>query len=592
MTEGVGPRRVAMFATCLVDALFPDAGRATVSLLERLGQPVEFPLEQTCCGQMHANSGYFQVDLVRRYVDVFSGYDAIVAPSGSCVASIRDQHPMISRAAGDPALAARAEAVGSKTYELSQFLIDVLGIDDVGAYFPHRVTYHPTCHSARLLGVGDATVPAAAKRARASTWWSCRARTSAAGSAARSRSRIADTSAAMLADKMEAVLDTGAEVLCAGDRSCLMHIGGGLRAEPRRRAHAPPRRDPREHRGRPSIRASVHRHGERLGMSAGETIWTDDPPFPEHARRAVNDAQLRRNIRNATTTIRASGARAWSTRRPTGSSCATPARRSRTTCCATSTDTCEQFEAAVDERGGARPLGARRGRGERRSSTSLVKATGETEVVKVKSMATDEIGLNEALAEHGIDAIETDLAELIIQLGRRPADRTSSSPRSTGTAPRSASSSCREMADAPSRLSDDPRALARGVSRATCGGSSSRPRSRSAAPTSRVAETGTLCVVESEGNGRMCTTLPQVLISVMGIEKLVPTFADLEVFLQLLPRSSTGERMNPYTSLWTGVTPGDGPQELHVVLLDNGRTHVLRDEVGRQALHCIRCAPA
>src|SRR5471030_3064188 len=105
-----------------------------------------------------------------------------------------------------------------------------------------------------------------------------------------------------------------------------------------------------------------------------------------------------------------------------------------------------------------------------------------------------------------------------------------------------------------------------------------------------VAETGTICIVESEGNGRMCTTLPEVLVTIVGIEKLVPTFADLEVFLQLLPRSSTGERMNPYTSLWTGVTPGDGPQELHVVLLDNGRTRVLQDQVGRQALHCIRCS--
>src|ERR1700684_3818 len=105
-----------------------------------------------------------------------------------------------------------------------------------------------------------------------------------------------------------------------------------------------------------------------------------------------------------------------------------------------------------------------------------------------------------------------------------------------------------------------------------------------------VADSGTVCVVESEGNGRMCTTLPPVLVSILGIEKLVPTFDDLEVFLQLLPRSATGERMNPYTSLWTGVTPGDGPQELHVVLLDNGRTRVLRDEVGRQALHCIRCS--
>jgi L-lactate dehydrogenase complex protein LldE len=147
--------RVALFATCLVDALFPDAGKATVELLERLGQTVEFPLEQTCCGQMHANSGYFEPKLVRRYVDTFNEYDAIVVPSGSCAGAIRHQHVMIARAAQDDALARQAQQTADKTYELSQFLIDVLHTEDVGAYFPHRVTYHPTCHSLRILQVGD-----------------------------------------------------------------------------------------------------------------------------------------------------------------------------------------------------------------------------------------------------------------------------------------------------------------------------------------------------------------------------------------------------------------------------------------------------
>jgi L-lactate dehydrogenase complex protein LldE len=220
-------RRVALFATCLIDALFPDAGRATVALLERLGQPVEFPLEQTCCGQMHANSGYFEVHLVRRYVDVFAPYDAVVVPSGSCAGAIRHQHPMIARAAGDEALAARAEATAAKTYELSQFLIDVLGIDDVGAYFPHRVTYHPTCHSLRMLGVGDRPLRLLRNvrgidLVELVRWDEC------CGFGGTFAVKNADTSAAMLADKMEAVIETGAEVLCAGDRSCLMHIGGGL----------------------------------------------------------------------------------------------------------------------------------------------------------------------------------------------------------------------------------------------------------------------------------------------------------------------------------------------------------------------------
>jgi L-lactate dehydrogenase complex protein LldE len=216
-----------LFTTCLVDAVFPDAGRATVRLLERLGQPVEFPLEQTCCGQMHANSGYFEVELVRRYVEVFSPYDAVVVPSGSCAGSIHHQHPMIARAAGDNVLAARVEAVAAKTYELSQFLVDVLGTDDVGAYFPHRVTYHPTCHSLRMLGVGDRPLRLLRKvrgidLVELPRWDEC------CGFGGTFAVKNPDVSAAMLADKMEAVIGTGAEVLCAGDRSCLMHIGGGL----------------------------------------------------------------------------------------------------------------------------------------------------------------------------------------------------------------------------------------------------------------------------------------------------------------------------------------------------------------------------
>jgi L-lactate dehydrogenase complex protein LldE len=219
--------RVALFTTCLVDALFPDAARATVRLLERLGQPVAFPLEQTCCGQMHANSGYFEVDLVRRYVDTFSEFDAVVVPSGSCAGSIHHQHPMVARAAGDEGLAAKAEAVAAKTYELSQFLVDVLGTDDVGAYFPHRVTYHPTCHSMRLLGVGDRPLRLLGNvkgidLVELPRWDEC------CGFGGTFSVKNPDVSAAMLADKMEAVIETRAEVLCAGDRSCLMHIGGGL----------------------------------------------------------------------------------------------------------------------------------------------------------------------------------------------------------------------------------------------------------------------------------------------------------------------------------------------------------------------------
>ena len=219
--------RASLFITCLADTLFPEVGQAVVELLERLGVEIDFPLEQTCCGQMHANSGYFEPKLVRRYVDVFEPYDAVIVPSASCAGAIRHQHAMVARAANNEALATRAEAVAKKTYELSQFLIDVLGTDDVGAYFPHRVTYHPTCHSLRMLEVGDRPLRLL-RNVREIDLVELPRNDQCCGFGGTFSIKNPDVSAAMLADKMESVIETGAEVLCAGDRSCLMHIGGGL----------------------------------------------------------------------------------------------------------------------------------------------------------------------------------------------------------------------------------------------------------------------------------------------------------------------------------------------------------------------------
>jgi L-lactate dehydrogenase complex protein LldE len=221
--------RIALFATCLADTLFPEVGIATVTVLERLGHEVVFPPEQTCCGQMHVNTGYQRaaLPLIRRYVDTFEPYEVIVAPSGSCVGSIRHQHAMVARRHGDEQLARRAEAVADRTYELSQLLIDVLGVEDVGAHYPHRVTYHPTCHSLRLLRVGDRPLRllrhvSGLELAELAGAEVC------CGFGGTFAVKNADTSTAMLADKMRAVLDSGAEVCTAGDSSCLMHIGGGL----------------------------------------------------------------------------------------------------------------------------------------------------------------------------------------------------------------------------------------------------------------------------------------------------------------------------------------------------------------------------
>ncbi|OLT11683.1 Fe-S oxidoreductase [Pseudonocardia sp. CNS-139] len=221
--------RIALFVTCLADTLFPDVGKATVTLLERLGHEVAFPQAQTCCGQMHVNTGYQReaLALVRHHVEVFEPYDAVVAPSGSCVGSVRHQHATVAREEGDPALAERAEAVGARTYELSELLVDVLGVEDVGAYFPHRVTYHPTCHSLRLLRVGDKPLRLL-RRVRGMTLLPLPEADQCCGFGGTFALKNADTSTAMLADKMRHVLGTGAEVATAGDASCLMHIGGGL----------------------------------------------------------------------------------------------------------------------------------------------------------------------------------------------------------------------------------------------------------------------------------------------------------------------------------------------------------------------------
>jgi L-lactate dehydrogenase complex protein LldE len=209
--------------------MFPSVGKATVELLERLGIHVEVPLAQTCCGQMHTNTGYgaMAVPMVRRYADVFEPYDAVVTPSGSCGGSVRHQHAGLAVRAGDDRLAGRARATAAKTYELSEFLVDVLKVVDVGATYPHRVTYHPTCHSLRLLKVGERPVRLL-RHVRGLDLVELPAGESCCGFGGTFAVKNADVSSAMLADKVDNVRQTGAAVCTAGDVSCLMHIGGGL----------------------------------------------------------------------------------------------------------------------------------------------------------------------------------------------------------------------------------------------------------------------------------------------------------------------------------------------------------------------------
>jgi len=224
--------RVAMQVTCLNDALFPDVGRATVTLLRRLGVDVDFPEGQTCCGQPMVNTGYLDeaVPAVRRFTESFAGYDAVVTPSGSCAGSVRHQHAIVARRSGDTALAERVAELAPKTYELTEFLVDVLGVEDVGAHFPHVVTYPPTCHSLRMLGVGDRP-RRLLSHVRGLTLVDLPADEECCGFGGTFAVKNADTSVAMGSDKARHVRGTGAEVLVAGDSSCLMHIGGLLQRQ-------------------------------------------------------------------------------------------------------------------------------------------------------------------------------------------------------------------------------------------------------------------------------------------------------------------------------------------------------------------------
>ena len=322
------------------------------------------------------------------------------------------------------------------------------------------------------------------------------------------------------------------------------------------------------------------------GVTGSMPTYLGMPSFPEAAKVAVADSQLRRNLTHATTAIRTKRARVvaelddWEQLRQ-----AAKAIKDHTLA---NLDTyLLQLEENVTKAGG-HVHWARDADEANAIVAGLVKEAKADSVVKVKSMATQETGLNEALAARGIRAIETDLAELIVQLGD---DRPSHIlvPAIHKNRAEIGDLFRRTMPDVPKDLPDDPQRLA-AAARAHLRNEFLNATVGVSGANFAIAGTGSLVVVESEGNGRMCLTLPDTLISVVGVEKVLPSWQDLEVFLALLPRSSTAERMNPYTTIWTGVTPGDGPRNFHLVLLDNGRTATLADTVGRQALRCIRCS--
>lgn len=219
----------SLFITCFNDALFPGTGQAVVKVLERLGCEVEFPFAQTCCGQMHLNSGYPDeaLDLARRFVKVFRKAEHVVIPSTSCASMVRLQYMRLAETAGDEGLKRDVEALSARVFELSEFLIDVLKVEDVGAYYPHRVTYHSSCNSLRSLKLGDRPKRLLSK-VRGLELIELPAAEQCCGFGGTFSVKNAETSTAMLTDKLRHVIETGAEVCTAGDNSCLMHIGGGL----------------------------------------------------------------------------------------------------------------------------------------------------------------------------------------------------------------------------------------------------------------------------------------------------------------------------------------------------------------------------
>src|SRR6202012_2717477 len=350
-------------------------------------------------------------------------------------------------------------------------------------------------------------------------------------------------------------------------------------AAARRRGHYAPGRNFGPHRRRgPGM--------TQPGPHPGIPTSLGMPPFPEAAAAAVAASQLRRKLPHATPTTRAKRAGAVA-EPPDWLQLRAAAKAIKDHTLAHLDTYLTRLEANVTRAGGHVHWAA--GADEANAIVAgLVRGAGADGIVKVKSMATQETGLNEALAADGITALETDLAALIVQLGHdRPSHILVPAIHRNRAEIREIFRT--RMPDAPAGLTDDPQALA-AAARAHLRQAFLSAQVGVSGATFAIAETGSLVVVESEGNGRMCVTLPRTLISVVGIEKILPSWRDLEVFLALLPRSSTAERMNPYTSTWTGIQPGDGPENFHLVLLDNGRTSALADRTGRQALRCIRCS--
>ena len=550
--------------TCLGDMFYPEVGERIVQLLRRLGVTVEFPAGQTCCGLPLFNSGHHReaAAVARRTVGLFEGVEHVVVPSGSCAWMVKHEYPGLM---ADAASRAAAERLASRTRELSQFLVGVLGRRAFRSAVEGTITYHDSCHL--LRGLHESESPRALLRDLAGARFvEMAGADECCGFGGSFSVRLPEVSTAILDKKLANVEASGAACVVACDAGCLMQMRGGLS---RRRLARP----------RPASGRGPRR---RSGHSVSDPDLAT--PFRERASRALGDHFLQEALTIATTKFITLRQEAFDDY-PEGEALRDRARAIKE---ATLQHLDQHLERLIDnvERRGGHVHYATTAEDARRIVLDIARRSGARLAVKSKSMATEEIHLNEALEAAGVTPIETDLGEYIIQLAHeRPSHIIA--PAIHKTKGQVAELFARELKR---ETRPDPEMLTR-IAREELREKFLQADLGITGANFAVAETGTVVLVTNEGNGRMATSLPRVHVAVMGVEKVVPSMTDLAVFLAILAKSATGQKLSVYTSLVDGPRRSgelEGPEELHLVLLDNGRIKQIAGTL-REALYCLRC---
>ena len=555
--------RVQLFGTCLVDALFPEVGEATVKLLRHFGAEVDYPAGQTCCGQPAFNAGYRAeaAAAARHFLDIFAATEGpIVTPSGSCAAMVKHHYPALLQ--DEPGMSGKAAAVAGRIYELSQFLVGVLRAHERGFAGRGRITYHSSCHLTRSLGVREEPLALLAAL-RGAEIVPLSDATRCCGFGGMFMAKLPEISCALADEK------------AGGDPRQRRRHGDRLR----QRLSDEHRRRPEET-GEPGARGAPGPAAGGGAMSAEQTSLQ----FRANAARAINDPQLRAALRNATDT--------FGQRRESAFAALPDLEALRERASAIRLEVLNHLPAYLEQftanasAAGAIVHRAADAAAARELVAGLLKARGVTMVAKSKSMVSEEIHLNPYLEAAGIEVVETDLGEYIIQL-----EHETPSHIIVPAIHKSRQQVGRLFAE---RLgipySDDPQVLTR-TARAVLRDKFLAAGAGLSGANFGIAASGSLALFTNEGNGRMVTTLPPLHIAVLSIEKLLPSLRELPTFIRLLPRSATGQAITSYLSLITGTRrPGEatGAEELHIVLLDNGRSEILKGAC-REMLKCIRC---